>query len=166
MMPAFGEPALGVDGGHAAGAGGGHRLAIVTVSHVAGGEDAFDARVGAERLRVFDIALRVEPELPPDRSRFSERSAAECPARKGKTLQNSTSTFPLPPGASSFWSVKRVNFLPGTPRGGTGSRWASGSLRCPKPRKIILSPCARMEFVLSSSVKSVVGSVRVSNGVM
>ena len=44
------KPALGVQGGHAAGAGGGDRLAVVVVGHVAGGEHALDAGVGAERL--------------------------------------------------------------------------------------------------------------------
>ena len=39
------EPALGIERGHAAGAGGGDGLAVVVVGHVAGGEYAFDARV-------------------------------------------------------------------------------------------------------------------------
>src|SRR5207248_7892558 len=42
---AFGQPALGVKGGHAAGAGRRHRLAVVAVGHVAGREHAFDARI-------------------------------------------------------------------------------------------------------------------------
>src|SRR5580704_486578 len=48
------EPALGVDGGHAAGPGRGDRLAVVVVLHVAAGEDAVDAGPGraVERLDV------------------------------------------------------------------------------------------------------------------
>ena len=50
-MPLMGEPAFGVERGHAAAAGGGDGLAIIVVGHVAGGEHAFDARVGAEWAR-------------------------------------------------------------------------------------------------------------------
>src|SRR5206468_2807902 len=59
----LGEPALGVQGGHAAGAGGGDGLAVVVVGDVAGGEDAFDAGPGAGRLRPDDVALVVDLEL-------------------------------------------------------------------------------------------------------
>src|SRR5712664_1719702 len=45
-----GEPALGVDGGHAAGAGGGDGLAIDRVGRVARGEHAGDAGLGRSRL--------------------------------------------------------------------------------------------------------------------
>ena len=46
LVNSFGcQPAFGVEGGHAAGAGGGDCLAVVVVGHVAGGEYAFDARV-------------------------------------------------------------------------------------------------------------------------
>src|SRR5947209_23424 len=40
------QPALGVDGGHAAGAGGGDGLAVGPVLDVAGGEDALHVQVG------------------------------------------------------------------------------------------------------------------------
>ena len=40
------EPALGVDGGHAAGAGGGDGLAVDVVLDVAAGEDAVDVGGG------------------------------------------------------------------------------------------------------------------------
>src|SRR5688500_12816161 len=40
------EPALGVDGGHATGAGGGDRLPVGVVLHVAAGEHARDVRPG------------------------------------------------------------------------------------------------------------------------
>src|SRR5436309_14649781 len=63
MMPLLGEPALGVEGRHAAGARGGHGLAVVVVGHVTGREHALDAGVGAVWLGVDDVTLVVEPEL-------------------------------------------------------------------------------------------------------
>src|SRR5690606_22540108 len=58
----LGEPALGVDGGHAAGAGGGDGLAVDVVLRVAAGEDAGDVGVGRARARL-DVAglVHVEP---------------------------------------------------------------------------------------------------------
>ena len=44
------EHALGVEGGHRAGAGGGHRLAVRVVDDVTRGEDAGDVRLGRARL--------------------------------------------------------------------------------------------------------------------
>ena len=46
------EPALGVDGGHAARAGGGDRLAVGVVLDVAAGEDALDVRRRRARAAV------------------------------------------------------------------------------------------------------------------
>ena len=56
------EPALGFDRGHAAGAGGGHGLAVDVVLHVAGGEHAFDAGLRGAGLGA-DVAVLVELEL-------------------------------------------------------------------------------------------------------
>ena len=42
----LGEQALGVERRHTAGAGGGDRLAVDVILHVAGGEDAVDVRLG------------------------------------------------------------------------------------------------------------------------
>ena len=50
-QPLLGQPALGIQGSHAAGAGRGDRLAVVAVRDIAGGEDSFDRRVGALRRR-------------------------------------------------------------------------------------------------------------------
>ena len=58
------EPALGVDGGHAARAGGGDRLAVGVVLHVAAGEDAVD--VGVRRAGLGDevaVVVHVEHAL-------------------------------------------------------------------------------------------------------
>ena len=63
------QPAFGVEGRHAAGAGGGDRLAVVVVGHVAGREYAFDARVRAERLRPLDVALLGELDLALEEAR-------------------------------------------------------------------------------------------------
>src|SRR5947209_20335510 len=63
MRPLLSQPALGVEGGHAAGPCGGDRLAVVTVGHVAGGEDAFHAGVRPGRLRPDDVALAAPLEL-------------------------------------------------------------------------------------------------------
>ena len=57
------EVAFGVEGGHSAGAGGGDGLAVVVVGDVAGGEDAFHARVGAGRSGPGDVALVGELQL-------------------------------------------------------------------------------------------------------
>ena len=57
------EPAFGIEGGHAAGAGGGDGLAVVVVGYVAGGVHAFLAREGSHQSRVFDVALVVQFEL-------------------------------------------------------------------------------------------------------
>src|SRR5437763_1075392 len=48
-MSVVGEPALGVERGHAAGAGGGDGLPVVVVRHVAGREHAVHARVRPRR---------------------------------------------------------------------------------------------------------------------
>src|SRR5260370_32590285 len=63
VMPLLREPALGVEGGLAPRAGGGNRLAVVTIRHVAGGKNPFDARVGALRLRPEDVALGIKLHL-------------------------------------------------------------------------------------------------------
>src|SRR3954469_8321240 len=62
LVEGLGQPALGVDRGGRAGAGGGDRLPVDVVDHVAAGEDAVDVRAGA---RVFDLqfALAVENEV-------------------------------------------------------------------------------------------------------
>src|SRR6185312_7607541 len=53
---------LGVERGHAAGAGGGHRLTVDLVHHVAAGEHALDAGLGRARLD-DDVAVGIEVEL-------------------------------------------------------------------------------------------------------
>src|SRR4051812_19466442 len=53
----LGKELLGVERGHAAGAGGGDRLAVDLVHHVAAGEDAGHARP-RRPLRDLDIAVR------------------------------------------------------------------------------------------------------------
>src|SRR5258708_3827971 len=55
------EPALGVDGGHAAHAGGGDRLTIDVVHAVARGEHALHAGVGP--LRHFDVARLIQGDV-------------------------------------------------------------------------------------------------------
>src|SRR6266511_69143 len=57
------EEPLRVDGGLAAGAGGGHRLPVARVCHVARGEHALDARLRRGRLH-GDVADVVHVELP------------------------------------------------------------------------------------------------------
>src|SRR5688500_370667 len=59
-----GQIALGIECGHAAGAGAGDRLAIVVVGHVPSGEYSRNAGVRSEQSRVLDIALIVELDLP------------------------------------------------------------------------------------------------------
>src|SRR5579872_574145 len=59
----FGEPAFGVEGGFAAHAGGGDGLLVDRVGDIAGGEDAFHAGGGTERVFEDDEALGVELEL-------------------------------------------------------------------------------------------------------
>src|SRR5437764_15297166 len=49
-LPVRFQPALGVDGGHAAHPGGGDRLTIDGIRNVPGGEDAGDIRVRGPRL--------------------------------------------------------------------------------------------------------------------
>src|SRR3984957_5864141 len=56
------EPAFGVDGGHAAGAGRGDCLAVDAVDDVAAGEDAVDVGVGRARFHL-DVADLVHLEL-------------------------------------------------------------------------------------------------------
>src|SRR6266850_8576934 len=51
------EIALGFEGGHAAGAGGGHGLTPDRVLHVAGGEDPRHRRLGGAG-HVLDVAVR------------------------------------------------------------------------------------------------------------
>src|SRR5271156_4037196 len=70
MMPLFRQPALDVDRGHAAGAGGSDGLAIVAVGHVAGGEHAVDARVGAEGTVSTTYPLASTLSWPPRKSVF------------------------------------------------------------------------------------------------
>src|SRR6185436_498995 len=69
QVPAFGDalvrqPALAVERGHAAGAGGGDGLAVDVVDGVAAGEDALDVRDGGIVVRSDDVAALVELELP------------------------------------------------------------------------------------------------------
>src|SRR5204863_10191490 len=64
-----GEPALSVEGGLAAHAGGGDRLAIGAVRDVARDEDALDVRRGAPRVLQLDVALVVEVDLPAEEVR-------------------------------------------------------------------------------------------------
>src|SRR3712207_5554636 len=61
----LGEELLGVERGHAAGAGGGDRLAVDLVHDVATGEHARDAGPRAAHLDL-DIAVPVEDELVPE----------------------------------------------------------------------------------------------------
>src|SRR3989338_1139545 len=61
LVPLRFQPALGVNGGAAAGPGGGDRLAVDVVVDVAGGEHPFDACPRA--VLHDDVALRVELEL-------------------------------------------------------------------------------------------------------
>src|SRR3990172_7350445 len=56
------EPALRVDGGHAAGPGGGHRLPVGGIHGVAAREDAFHGGTGRTRLDLH-VAHVVELEL-------------------------------------------------------------------------------------------------------
>src|SRR5829696_4020519 len=58
-----GQPALGIQGGLTAHAGGSDRLLVDAVGHVAGGEDALDAGRRAERVLQLDEAVVVELEL-------------------------------------------------------------------------------------------------------
>src|SRR5688500_16675517 len=51
-LPLLDEPALGLDGGHAAGAGRGDGLPVVAVLHIAAGEDALDVGARGARLRL------------------------------------------------------------------------------------------------------------------
>src|SRR5512133_3625168 len=57
------QPALGVDRGRAAGAGGGHRLPVGVVDDVAGREHAVDAGRGRGRVGRDDVAGLVELDL-------------------------------------------------------------------------------------------------------
>src|SRR5262249_22306777 len=57
------QPALGVERGHAAGAGSRHRLLVIVVRHVAGREDAGHARVGPLRLRPEEVAIGLQLDL-------------------------------------------------------------------------------------------------------
>ena len=59
----LGEELLGVERGHAAGAGRGDRLAVDLVHHVAAGEDAGHAGPGACPASTADIAVGVEVEM-------------------------------------------------------------------------------------------------------
>ena len=56
----LGQELLGVERGHAAGAGGGDRLAVDLVHHIAAGKDAGHGGAGRARLDA-DIAVIVEP---------------------------------------------------------------------------------------------------------
>src|SRR6266540_2200702 len=58
------EVAFGIKGGHATGAGGADRLAVVVVGHVTRGEHAVHARVGAGERRPLDVAGRSQFHLP------------------------------------------------------------------------------------------------------
>src|ERR1044071_3903005 len=67
-VPALGDalvrqPALAVERGHAAGAGGGDGLAVNVIDGVAAGEDALDVRHGRIVMRQDDVALLVELDL-------------------------------------------------------------------------------------------------------
>ena len=59
---ALGQEPLRVDGGHAAAAGGGDRLAVAVVGHVARGEDAGHAR-GGGAVAGEQVAVLVHLEL-------------------------------------------------------------------------------------------------------
>src|SRR5258708_8583 len=63
MVRLLGQPALHVDGGHAASAGGGRRLAIVAVGDVPSGEDTGHAGIRPERNCQYDISLGIHLEL-------------------------------------------------------------------------------------------------------
>src|SRR5262249_52322298 len=63
MMPLLRQPALDVDGGHAASAGGSDGLAVVVVGHVAGREYALNARVRPLRPLPDGVALRIGLDL-------------------------------------------------------------------------------------------------------
>src|SRR6266545_329517 len=56
MVAFLGEPALGVESSHAAGARGGDRLAVVAVGHVARREHPLDTGVRPLRSRPLDVA--------------------------------------------------------------------------------------------------------------
>ena len=62
-IAAFGQPAFGIQSGHAAGSSGRDRLTIVTVGHVAGSEDSFFARQRSLGRRPANIALFVQFQL-------------------------------------------------------------------------------------------------------
>src|ERR1700721_1012004 len=57
-----GQPALGVQGGRAAGPGGGHGLPVGAVHHVAAGEHALDGRTRS-RLDDQEISVRIGGQL-------------------------------------------------------------------------------------------------------
>ena len=82
--PVMRQPAFGVERRHAAGAGGRDRLAVVVVGHVAGGEHAFDAGVGAERHGPLDVLLGGQLELAFEKRRCwaCGRSPGTCPPRR------------------------------------------------------------------------------------
>ena len=63
------QPTLRIDGGHAAGAGGGHGLPIHVVLHIATGEDAGDAGVGRPSLG-NDVAVRIHLDLSLEQARI------------------------------------------------------------------------------------------------
>src|SRR2546426_6847629 len=63
MVPLLRQPAFGVEGGHAAGAGGGDRLLVVTVGDVAGGEYSLHARVRSLGLLPKDVTAAIELHL-------------------------------------------------------------------------------------------------------
>src|SRR5262249_22229730 len=64
MMPPAGQPSLGVEGGHAAGAGGGDGLLVVAVGDVAGGGNPFYTRVSSIRGCPANVAVGIEIQLP------------------------------------------------------------------------------------------------------
>src|SRR3989442_13226258 len=64
MVPLLGQPAFGVESGHAAGAGGGDCLLVVTVGDIAGREHAGHAGVGPLRVLPQNVSLGIQLELP------------------------------------------------------------------------------------------------------
>src|SRR4051812_25015591 len=70
----FRKEALGVESGHAAGAGGGDRLAVDLVHDVAAGEDSGHAGIGGSGFDL-DIAVRIELQLAAEQ--FGRRRVAD-----------------------------------------------------------------------------------------
>jgi hypothetical protein len=97
------QPAFGIERGHAAGAGRGHRLAMIVVRHIAGSEHTLDTRVRVIDLRPPDVALLVQRDLPSRESVFGVWPiAANIPAAVSSSVSSSTVLFSRTPVTPSL----------------------------------------------------------------